>query len=122
MIEGDMFSGRSHPGMISYQFFDSLGITISSAKPLPLHALSAARLVLEGEKRKPAYWGEAQVDLMKNYRRRIIVLYALGLTLPDAEINISNSGNVSPKLELDSTSKNYYKNTSNLLKSNQQSS
>jgi choline dehydrogenase-like flavoprotein len=117
MIEGDMFSGRSHPGMISYQFFDSLGITISSAKPLPLHALSAARLVLEGEKRKPAYWGEAQVDLMKNYRRRIIVLYALGLTLPDAEINISNSGNVSPKLELDSTSKNYYKNTSNLLKS-----
>ena len=72
MIEGDMFSGRSHPGMISYHFFDSLGITISSAKPLPITVVAAARLMLEGDKRNPSYWGEANVDLMKNFRRRMI--------------------------------------------------
>ena len=115
MIEGDMFSGRSHPGMISYQFFDSLGITISSAKPLPISVVGGARLMLEGDKRNPLYWGEANVDLMKKFRRRIIVLYALGLTPPGAEIRLSNSGSVIPKLDLDSGYKNYYKNTRSLL-------
>ncbi|MEJ2196574.1 MAG: NAD-dependent epimerase/dehydratase family protein, partial [Ignavibacteriaceae bacterium] len=67
LIEGDMFSGRSHPGMISYHFFDSHGITISSAKPLPITVVAAARLMLEGENRNPLYWGEANVDLMKKF-------------------------------------------------------
>ena len=34
-IEGDMLSGRSHPGMVSYQFLKSMGVMISCAKPLP---------------------------------------------------------------------------------------
>jgi len=115
MIEGDMFSGMSHPGMISYQFFDSLGITISSAKPLPITVVATARLLLKGDKRNPLYWGEANVDLMKSFRKRIIVLYALGLTPPGAEIRVNNSGSVVPKLDLDSGYKNYYKSTRNLL-------
>jgi choline dehydrogenase-like flavoprotein len=117
MIQGDLFSGRSHPGMISYQFFDSLGITISSAKPLPITIFSAARLILESEKRKPAYWGKAHVELVKKFRKRMIVLYALGLSPPGAEIKLTNSGTVKSSLIIDSVYKNYYKNTSNLLKS-----
>src|SRR5437879_7187819 len=34
--DGDMFTGRTHPGMISYQFLESHGITISAAKAMPL--------------------------------------------------------------------------------------
>ncbi|HXV86626.1 MAG TPA: GMC family oxidoreductase N-terminal domain-containing protein, partial [Gemmatimonadales bacterium] len=46
--DGDMFAGRSHPGMISYEFLESHGLTISAAKPLPLQAVAAARLRLDG--------------------------------------------------------------------------
>ena len=117
MIEGDMLSGRSHPGMISYQFFESRGITISSAKPLPLHVVAAARLQLEGEDRNPAYWGEANVELMKLYRKRMIVLYALGLTPPEAELVLNGENSVKPVLKINPKLKNYYKSTSMLLES-----
>ena len=36
--DGDMFTGRSHPGMVSYEFLETHGIMISAAKPLPLRA------------------------------------------------------------------------------------
>jgi len=117
MIEGDMLSGRSHPGMISYQFFDSKGITISSAKPLPLNVVAAARLQLEGENRNPAYWGKANVELMKLYRKRMIVLYALGLTPPSAELHLEGNGNVKPQLKITPALEKYYKSTSGLLES-----
>jgi choline dehydrogenase-like flavoprotein len=117
MIEGDMLSGRSHPGMISYHFLDSHGITISSAKPLPLHVVAAARLRLEDENRNPAYWGQANVDLMKQYRKRMIVLYALGLTPPSAEIHLDGANSVKPKLNMTPELIAYYNSTSKLLES-----
>lgn len=116
-VEGDMLSGRSHPGMISYQFFESLGITISSAKPLPLHVIVAARLKIAGDKRNPSHWGEAQVELMKLYRRRMIVLYALGLTPPAAEIRKVGSNKFEPRLQLSESLRQYYKKTKVLLNS-----
>ncbi|NIP78386.1 MAG: hypothetical protein GWM90_03960, partial [Gemmatimonadetes bacterium] len=42
--DGDMFTGRSHPGMISYQFLESHGLTIAAAKPLPLQLVASARI------------------------------------------------------------------------------
>ncbi len=116
-MDGDMLLGRSHPGMISYEFLDSLGITISSAKPLPLHAVSAARLVLEGEDREPDYWGEAHVELMKQFRRRMIVLYALGLTPPAASVTLGPDGKITPELPIDSVLAAYYRNTKDILHS-----
>jgi choline dehydrogenase-like flavoprotein len=116
-IEGDMFSGRSHPGMISYHFFDKLGITISSAKPLPLFAISAARLQREGEKRAPAYWGQANVELMKKYRKKLIILYSLGLTPPGAEIKMGANGELKADVVINDELKSYYNNTLNLLHS-----
>jgi choline dehydrogenase-like flavoprotein len=116
-IEGDMFSGRSHPGMISYQFFDKLGITISSAKPLPLFALGAARLKPESETRNPSYWGQANVELMKKYRKRLIILYSLGLTPPSAEIKMEANGEVKPNLIITNELRKYYNDTLKLLHS-----
>lgn len=116
-IEGDMLSGRSHPGMISYEFFDSMGITISSAKPLPVLAISSARLSLRGDTSSPADWGKANVELMKQYRRRMIVLYALGLTPPAAEIRKVGTNSFEPVLHLTDEIKGYYRNTKELLHS-----
>ena len=99
--DADMFRGRSHPGMISYQFLESHGLTISSNKPLPLFVVAAARLVAAGEARRPDYWGRAHQELMQRYRRRMIAVYALGLTPPNAEIRLRNDGSVTARLDLD---------------------
>jgi choline dehydrogenase-like flavoprotein len=115
-IEGDMLSGRSHPGVISYHFLESLGVTISCAKPLPLHAVAAARLTLDGEDRDPDYWGEANVALMKQFRRKMVVLYALGLTRPSATVRLQG-GSVEPVLDVDDELREYYENTKALLHS-----
>lgn len=116
-IEGDMLSGRSHPGMISYHFFNSLGLTISSAKPLPLDIISSAHLTIAGEGGTEAYWGQKHVDLMKLYRRKMIVLYALGLTPSCVEIRQTGVHSFAPHLELGSELRNYYTNTKELLNS-----
>ncbi|MBI1805067.1 MAG: hypothetical protein HY033_08915 [Ignavibacteriae bacterium] len=116
-IEGDMLSGRSHPGMISYQFFDSMGITISSAKPLPLHIVSAAHLSLRGHDGTSSYWGESNVELMKLYRRRMIVLYALGLTPGSAEIICTGNNSFKAVLNVDSNLRHYHRQTLALLHS-----
>ncbi len=112
--EGDMFVGRSHPGMISYHFLESRGITISAGKPLPLQAVAAARLRLEGDGRRPAFWGAANVDLMKMYRRRVIALVAFGMTPPGGKMSLSGE-DVSLHLELTDRLRTYYKETQNLL-------
>lgn len=115
--EGDMFTGRSHPGVISYEFLNSRGITVSTSKPLPVDAVSYANLVPEGETRAPVTWGETKVRLMKLYRRRVLVLYALGLTTPSAELHLSRNGEVIPSFFLDDEFRKYYHETLDLLHS-----
>ena len=46
--DGDMFTGRSHPGMISYEFLASHGVSLAAVKALPLQIVTAARLRLDG--------------------------------------------------------------------------
>jgi len=115
-IEGDMLSGRSHPGMISYQFLDSLGVTISSAKPLPIEVMASAHLTVAGEAGS-TFWGEKHVELMKLYRRKMIVLYALGLTPPSAEIRQTGVEEFEPHLEITPQLRSYYNRTRSLLHS-----
>ncbi len=118
IAEADMWSGMSHSGMISYHFLKSHGVTISCAKPLPVILTSAAQLSLENKQGMPEnYWGTSHVSLMKKARRRMLVLYALGLTRDFAEINISASGKVSPELKVTQNLRNYYKRTKSLLES-----
>jgi choline dehydrogenase-like flavoprotein len=116
-IEGDMFMGMSHPGVVSYEFLESKGITISTSKPLPVDALSTAHFVIEGETRNPSWWGKAQVDFMRKYRRRAFVLYALGLSTSTAELIKNGRGNYKPYLEIDEKFRKYYTDTVDLLHS-----
>jgi len=95
---GDMFAGRSHPGMISYQFLESHGISISAGKAMPLMVVSAARLRLDGDGREPAWWGQANVDLMRQMRHRMIALVSFGLTPPGGTITLGADGH--PALSL----------------------
>ena len=115
--DADMFRGRSHPGMISYEFLESHGVVVSSHKPLPLFIVAAARLVAEGETRKPDYWGHVHQELMRRYRRRMVAVYALGLTPPNAEIRLESDGNVEPRLNLDAQTREYCRSTRALLDS-----
>ena len=114
---GDMFQGRSHPGVISYEFLSTRGITISTSKPLPVDAVSYANLIMDGEARSPSWWGDAKVELMKLYRRRAIVLYALGLTTSTADLHPGRKGEVIPSFHLDEEFRRYYHQTLDLLHS-----
>lgn len=116
-IEGDMVSGMSHPGVISYQFWEERGITISAAKPLPLQLMVSARLEVRGEPRTPRSWGQPHVDLMKLYRRRMLVLYALGLTPPEAALERTGPGQVRPRMNATPELRRFHKQTKALLES-----
>jgi choline dehydrogenase-like flavoprotein len=113
--DGDMLSGRTHPGMISYEFLNTMGVTISAVKPMPLNIVSSAHLYLDGGKGSPAFWGESNVELMKVYRRRMIILFALGMTRPGAEITVDASGKCTPRLRIDSSLRRYHSQVKNLL-------
>jgi len=112
-----MFTGRSHPGMISYQFLRSHGLTISAGKPLPLQLVASARIHLDGDSREPAYWGQANVDLMKRYRRRMMVLVAFGMTPPVGVLRARTDGTVVPDLEVTDDLRAYYKETKGIIDS-----
>jgi choline dehydrogenase-like flavoprotein len=116
--EGDMFAGRSHPGMISYAFLDSRGITIAATKPLPLQVVAAARLRLEGDRREPGWWGTPHTELMRLYRRRLMVIYALGMTAPLGRLTPRAGGaNAGLAVDLDVTDdlRRYHEETLRLL-------
>jgi len=97
--DGDMYAGRSHPGMISYEFLESRGITISTVKPLPVQMIAAGRLRLAGTSPTPEWWGAGHVELMKQVRHRMIILLSLGLTPPSGRITLDRRG--TPKLEVE---------------------
>src|SRR5437867_75337 len=85
--DADMFTGRTHPGMVSYQFLGSHGITVHAVKAMPLMLVSAAHLRLRDEP-QAAFWGAPNVELMKQLRHRMIILDAFGLTPPGAALQV----------------------------------
>jgi choline dehydrogenase-like flavoprotein len=112
---GDMFSGQSHPGMISYQFLDAMGITVAACKPLPIQAVAAARLRLDGDPRHPAWWGSDHTELMRLYRRRVMVLYALGMTPPLGRVSLGAGGGLEVGLDVTDDLRRYHRQAHDLL-------
>ena len=115
--DGDMFAGRSHPGMMSYHFLESRGITISAAKPLPLQAVAAARLRLDGDTRTPSFWGAPHVELMQQYRRRMMVLVAFGMTPPLGVLEFRGGLEFDLQLKMTDPLRRYFRDTKRLLHS-----
>jgi choline dehydrogenase-like flavoprotein len=113
--DGDLFCGQSHPGMISYEFLKSHGITIAAGKPLPIQLVASARIRLKGETRSPDYWGEANVELMRRVRHRMMVLVAFGMTPPLGRLELGSGGRVTASLQATDELKRYYDETKALI-------
>jgi choline dehydrogenase-like flavoprotein len=115
--DGDMYTGRSHPGIVSYEFLDSHGIMVTAGKPLPLQAVASARLKLDGDERIPVHWGAPHVALMKQYRRRMMVLVAFGMTPPLGKLTLVGPNKFELSLPITEGLRHYYRETKALLHS-----
>ncbi len=114
--DADMFTGRTHPGMVSYHFLGSHGITVHAVKALPLMLVSAAHLRLRGDTRTPDFWGATNVELMRQLRHRVIILDAFGLTPPGGTLRtVANDTRVS--LPLTARLRAYHAETKRVLES-----
>lgn len=111
----DMFTGRSHPGMISYEFLESHGITVTAAKPFPIEAVPAARFRFRGEP-EDAWWGRSQVELMKLFRCRMMILCAFGMPPGTARLELDD-GRPRVRLELTPQLRRYHERTRQVLES-----
>lgn len=115
--DGDMFTGRSHPGVVSYEFLESDGIVLTSAKPLPLQAVAAARLQLDGDDGSGQWWGREHGELMRQFRRRVLVLVAFGLTPSGGVLRLDPAGKPQLRLSIDGEVERYYERARSLLRS-----
>ena len=112
----DNYTGRSHPGMVSYQFLDSHGAMVTAAKALPIQVVASARLRLE-DSGTLAYFGRPGVERMRDFRHRTIVLVAFGLTPPSARLEVSADGSARVVLERTPWWRAYQHRTAELLHS-----
>jgi len=101
--------------MISYEFLASHGISIAAVKPLPLQILSSARLTLEGEPPSD-YWGTDNVELMRRFHRRAMVLVALGMTPPVGSV-VQTGDAFEARLDLDDGLRRYYAEAQEIMHS-----
>lgn len=88
---GDMYTGRSHPGIVTYDFLASHGVVLTAVKALPIQAVTA-RLRMPGETARARRMGAAHVEMMRLFRRRVLVVAAFGLTPGTAAISVDESG------------------------------
>ncbi len=114
--DADMFTGRTHPGMVSYQFLGSHGITVHAVKALPLMLVSAAHLRIRGETPMPDFWGAANEALMRQLRHRMIILDAFGLTPPGGALQVV-AGEAKVSLSLTTRLRAYHAETKRVLES-----
>jgi cholesterol oxidase len=111
--DADMFTGQSHAGIVSYDFFKSHRVMISAVKALPLQLFGTARLSLHGQK----YWGSEHVELMKKYRKRVMILDAHGVTPPNAELVLDRKNGIKPVMKIDGNITAFHERTKKVMES-----
>lgn len=88
----DLFAGQSHPGVISYQFLDSHGISIFPMKVLPLQMMTTARMEVPSADGDARWWGTEHAAVMRSARQRLMVLVAIGFSPPAGVLSRSPRG------------------------------
>jgi choline dehydrogenase-like flavoprotein len=109
----DMFTGQSHAGIVSYDFFKSHGVMISAVKALPLQLFGTARMSIDGQK----YWGKEHVEFMKKYRKRVMILDAHGVTSPNAALILDRKNAIKPVMKINEEISNFYNETKKIMES-----
>ena len=87
----DLFSGRSNPGILSYEFLESDHFMITAGNLMPIQLLGSSRISDPGQK-DSSFWGAKHVELMKKMRTRMILLAAQGLAKPDCRLKLDSKG------------------------------
>ena len=95
---------------------ESHGFNLFPAKPLPLQLTASVRMRLEGLT-EFGTWGLENVKLMKKYRKRAMVLAALGFTPPSGRLLFDDSGELTTKLQNKKTLVHEYEKSKKILKS-----
>ncbi len=114
--DADMFTGRTHPGMVSYHFLGSHGVTVHAVKAMPLMLLAGAHVRPRERSRVSGFWGAPHAELMHQLRRRLIILDAFGLTPPAASLD-GAAGERRVRLPLTDELRAYHAATRRLLES-----
>ncbi len=110
--DGDMFVGRTHAGVISYDFLESHGVSVSAVKAMPLMIMHSVRL------RRSAgdpFWGQEHVELMRQFRHRVLALYAMGLAPPAGRLESGRGGKLTASLERSPELSDHFSRTKALL-------
>ncbi|MCZ6899741.1 MAG: GMC family oxidoreductase [Bacteroidetes bacterium] len=115
--DGDMYTGRSVPGMVSFQFLNSHGVMVIPGKPFPLQTIAAARFSIRNKEEKNGYWGKSNVELMKLFRHRVLILIGIGMGAPKGRISLNCNNEPVLDLNLNDSIRAYYNKTKKLLES-----
>ncbi len=111
--DGDMFVGRTHAGVICYDFLRSHGVSVSAVKAMPLMIMHSVRLRQNPD---DPFWGQTHVDLMRQFRSRVLALYAMGFAPPAGRLGIGRGGKLTASLDASLELTDYYSRTKDLLR------
>lgn len=112
--DGDMFTGRTHAGVICYDFLQSHRVSLSAVKAMPLMIMHSLRF---RERPEDPFWGRTHVDLMRKVRHRVLALYAMGLAPPGGSLEERPGGGLTARLDTSPELEEYYARTKDLLHS-----
>lgn len=113
--DGDMYSGRSHPGLVSYHFLKKKNLMVTAAKVQPVQLVSGARFDTTSLG-FPA-WGKEYLQLIKQFRHRMIILAALGVEPTKASLTLNDIGKLNLHLNVNDGLEDHYNNTYHVLSS-----
>ena len=68
-----------------------------------------------GDQRAPGWWGTPHTELMRRYRHRLMVIYALGLTPPLGRLVAHGGSKLGVDLEVTEDLRRYHEETEQLL-------
>ena len=89
--DGDLFTGRSNPGVISYAFLESDDLVLTAAKVMPLQLFGVVRIFVP-ETGQEIYWGSTHAEFLRALRKRMMIIFAQGYTGPNCRLAFNKKG------------------------------
>jgi choline dehydrogenase-like flavoprotein len=113
--DGDNYTGRSHPGLITYDFLDTHDLTLAAGKTMPMLAATFGHFTIEGRAQPHEYWGEQHADFMRRFRHRALPLYTIGLTPPTTSLKGTSPTGMVPSTDLTNEVRTHFQRAEALM-------